>query len=156
LYELLDHDHQRLPREITIMKIIDPGHVYDLDWLDGDPDTRGLGPRIDMAENRLIFVKREGDGYPGNVGHHPGTNMQEVLRALIDRVKYLDRQIPHPRNETVISNLRHSLWCLEQRAAERHGRTWDPTWWEIELQPTCPKCGHIGCRGGCKGHEPTT
>lgn len=56
------------------MKVIDPGHVYDLRSLDGE------------QLNRLVFVKREGPSYPGNVGHYPGTTMQEVLRALIDRL----------------------------------------------------------------------
>lgn len=61
------------------MKVIDPGHVYELAHLDG------------QHVERLVFVKREGDGYPGNFGHHEGTNLQEVLRALIDRVEYLNR-----------------------------------------------------------------
>lgn len=125
------------------MKCIDPGHVYELDSYDGGEPVR------------LPFVKREGEGYPFNVGHHPGTNCQEVLRALIDRVKYLQRQIPCEENDRVLINLRSTLWEFENRGARRHGRTlpWNNKESEhytdvpIEERPTCPGCGHIGCTG---------
>jgi hypothetical protein len=137
------------------VKIIDPGHVYELDWLDGTPLTiyplkDDEEPRTSRPENRLTFVKREGDGYPGNVGHHAGTNIQEVLRALIDRVRYLDKQIPDWRNLIILDNLRMAMYNLEGRAAERHGRTFivhDMS--AIETLPTCEKCKHIGCEGAC-------
>ena len=92
------------------MRVIDPGHEYMLECLDGNDYVH------------LKFVKREGDGYPGNVGSHSGTNIQEVLRALIDRVKYLDNQIPCENNKWILSHLRKSLQELEDRAALRHGR----------------------------------
>lgn len=125
------------------MKVIDPGHTYALDVLDGESSTE---PEI------LRFVKREGEGYPGNVGHHPGTNMQEVIRALIDRVKYLNAQIPDwQRNRNVLDHLRQAIYYLEHRAAERHGRPPLEVWqmYSIEHYPTCAKCGHIGCEGVC-------
>lgn len=128
------------------MKVIDPGHVYDLDWFDGDPPIKTRSGY--QVWNELVFMKREGDKYPGNVGHHPGTNIQEVLRALIDRVKYLDKQIPHDENTKIIMNLRSALWSLECRAAERHGRK-KPRYIDIELEPTCTICGHVGCEGTC-------
>jgi hypothetical protein len=146
------------------MKVTDPGHTYELDWLDGLPigvplrraQADGAVADGDIFENRLIFVKREGDGYPGNVGHHPGTNMQEVLRALIDRVKYLNAQVPDGRNGMVVRHLRGALLWLEDRAADRHGRTLDPHTWNvdraIELEPACPECGHVGhAAGACRG-----
>lgn len=127
------------------MKVRDPGHVYELTNLD-DPD--GEVPPV-----LLYFVKREGEGYPGNVGHHAGTNMQEVMRALIDRLLYLDKQVPDYRNQQIIRVLRDSIWDLEKRAAERHGR--DLRFADIENEPdieneqVCSKCGHIGCGGSC-------
>lgn len=122
------------------MKVIDPGHQYELAHLDGD------GVEV------LTFVKREGEGYPGNLGSHPGTNIQESIRVLIDRMRYLDRQVPHPRNSEVIGNLRSALIGLECRAAERHFRTFPciHSGVEIEAMPVCPKCGHIGCEGVCR------
>lgn len=49
-----------------------------------------------------MFVKREGEHFPGNVGHYPGTTMQEVLRVLIDRAKYVNSQIPCLETEMAI------------------------------------------------------
>lgn len=121
------------------MDVIDPGHTYILRSLDGD------------ALLMLVFVKREGDGYPGNVGSHPGTTTQEVLRALIDRTKYVDKQIHDHRNESVLYHLRAAMLKLELRAAERHGRELPMmiNLDSIETLPTCEKCNHIGCEGNC-------
>lgn len=128
------------------MEVIDPGHTYHLRSLDLPHGDRGFAI--------LKFVKREGPGYPGNVGHHSGTTTQEVLRALIERAKYVDNQIPDPGNLMVIRCLRDSIWYLEERAARRHGRPWTlPIGFEgIEDLPTCPKCNHIGCEGECHEH----
>lgn len=118
------------------MRVIDPGHQYALNHLDGN------------LEELLTFVKREGPKYPGNQGSHPGTNIQECLRAIIDRIKYVDAQIPHWRNKHAIVAMRDVLECLEFRAAERHGRILHLSpGLNIEDEEVCPKCGHIGCIG---------
>jgi hypothetical protein len=97
------------------MKVIEPGHVYELATLDGE------------APNRLVFVNRE----PGT--EHPGTQTQEVLRtiidaleALIDRTNHCDGCLPWPGNERIIKALtegqrqsRLALLFHEQRAMER-------------------------------------
>lgn len=119
------------------MRCEDPGHDYRLDVYDGPANM----------EWALTFMKREGAGYPGNVGSYQGTNCQEVIRALIDRVKYLDRQIEAPENEIVLASLRSALWALEVRAARRHKVQLLPTRYEIEAMPTCRVCGHVVCRG---------
>ena len=93
------------------MKVIDPGHKYELQTIDGNESSV------------LTFVKREGKGYPGNVGHYSGTIIQEVLRACIDRLKYVDAQIPDNNNPIVIHDLRTALYHLEIRAANRHGKS---------------------------------
>lgn len=125
------------------MRVIDPGHEYLLRSLD-EKEGETKNPNI------LKFVKREGPGYPGNVGHHSGTTTQEVLRALINRTKYVNDQIPDPRNHAVLFHLRSAIFELEIRAAERHDRLLPPfAIREIENQPTCDKCGHIGCEGEC-------
>lgn len=125
------------------MEVIDPGHVYLLNSL--DIDVESPTPVV-----TLRFVKREGPGYPGNVGHHSGTTTQEVLRALIDRTKYVNNQIHDDHNDEVLFHLRSAIFALEMRAAERHGRT--PPVYDInkiEDVPYCEKCGHIGCDGRC-------
>lgn len=140
------------------MKVIDPGHVFALAFLDGSITSPEMPKHGVLLSSTLTFVKREGAGYPGNAGHHPGTNLQEVLRALISRVKYLEGQESHPNNTIIIFALRHAIWLLEQRAAERHDRPFtleaagilrieDSS---IEDAPTCPGCGHIGCEGQCE------
>ena len=129
------------------MIVIDPGHTYKLLVLDG------------TNEELLTFVKREGGGYPGNVGHYSGTNLQEVFRAAIDRTKYLDNQISHPVNKEIIHHLRSCIRLLEHRAAERHGRDTDLFTYnsrameQVESMPACDQCGHIGCEGTCHFHH---
>jgi len=119
------------------MEIFDPGHLYGLCVFDND--THEEIPYL------LQFMKREGAGYPGNVGHFPGTNIQEVIRACIDRIKYLNHQEPCGENQWIISHLREALVLLEQRAAFRDKRiiAIDAP---IETILTCPRCGHIQCR----------
>lgn len=117
------------------MREIDPGHCYALSVLDGP------------GEYVLTFVKRDGDGYPFNRGEHPGTNCQEVLRALIARVRYLDDQIPAPENARILAGLRDVLLAFEERAAKRHGRALHNLGHAIEREPTCTHCGHIQCEG---------
>lgn len=123
------------------MKIIDPGHKYELDHLDG------------INKSILTFVKREGNKFPGNIGHYEGTNLQEVLRILINRIEYLNNQVPDKRNLVIIHKLLKSIWLLEDRAAERHNRDFDYHYIDIDKEPTCNNCGHIGCNGECKLHD---
>lgn len=98
------------------MREIDPGHVYHLDHLDYDISDYH---RVES----LRFVKREGSGYPGNIGHHAGTTTQEVMRVLIARLKYVDNQIPHWSNKLCIQLLRQCILYLEMRASNRHNTT---------------------------------
>ena len=119
------------------MKVLDAGHRFSLRHLDGN------------GEEILQFVKREGEGYPGNIGHCEGTTMQEVLRALISRAKYVDGQIPCHETDKGIELMRGALRWFEIRAARRHGRVFDYKG-IIEEADTCEKCGHIGCNGECR------
>ncbi len=122
------------------MEVVDPGHVYSLQHIDTKQDKV-------VPFNTLTFVKREGEKYPGNVGHHPGTTTQEVLRALIDRSKYVDNQLPCEENERVLNHLRRSLFELESRAHSIRGDiilNYDIIS-NIENISTCGTCGHILC-----------
>lgn len=126
------------------MKAIDPGHLYALDTYDGDDLTQ-----------TLRFMKREGHRYPGNAGAHPGTNSQEVIRVLIDRIQYLQQQWPCIENLVIMSALRTALCQFELRAARLHNAldqrtervlTALMTVEAVEGIPTCPECGHICCK----------
>jgi len=127
------------------MRILDPGHRYAVNILDGLGNTEN---GICIGKDHVQFVKREGEGYPGNVGHHYGTNCQELVRVLIHRLKYLDSQIPDHNNIHAIKSLRDVLRELETRAAQRHGLSLprDKDLIEIEKLPTCLHCGHIVCK----------
>jgi hypothetical protein len=115
-------------------RVIDRGHQYELLTLDGDD------------KQLLTFVKREGNKYPGNCGSHSGTTLQSVIRALIDRVEYLQNQIPCRENEGVLLNLQDALFLLESRAMRRHGLdSRHLTHAIVEQGEMCPKCGHVIC-----------
>ena len=121
------------------MKVLDPGHRYLLNCLD----------EVDGEwKESLVFVKRDDppEKYPGNVGHHPGTTIQEVLRALIERCRYVEAQLPNHETRLVVEFLQRCIHLLESRAAHRSGRQLpqiDES--TIETIPTCPACGHIYC-----------
>lgn len=96
------------------MKVLEPGHIYELTVLDGDE------PVV------IRFVNREDTP-------HSGTQTQEVLRAeidalevLIDRTNHCDGCLPWVGNERIIKamseaqrQLRLALLYHEQRAMER-------------------------------------
>lgn len=121
------------------MEVVDPGHKYLLNCLDNPTKLRSL----------LTFVKREGPKFPGNEGHYAGTNMQEVLRALIDRCQYLNKQEHCPETEAAIDLMKSAIVLFELRAARRHGRTLDHLANDdIVYGPICPHCLHVGCEIG--------
>ena len=122
------------------MKVDDPGHGYIVDNYDSNFNS----------EQIIYFMKRIGENYPGNFGPgHPGTNCQELIRVIIDRVKYLDNQIPSWHNKEVLKDLRHALLMFEDRAADRRSQkiVLSPRQEQnIEQIPACRKCGHIQCK----------
>jgi len=122
------------------VKVLDPGHRYALAHLDGE------------GKSTLTFVKRVGDKYPGNSSAYEGVTTQEVLRALIERQRYVDGQRPDVANQRVIRNLLEALAELEIRAANARGdsnafdqlATMDLD--AVLALPTCTTCGHVLCR----------
>lgn len=131
------------------MEVIDPGHMYGLWFFDNDGSEPSTGV--------LQFVKRNDppEKYPGNTNAYPGTQIQEVLRALIDRAEYVNNQVPCEQTHEVIVHLINALWLLEQRHADRHDardefRIVDIS--TVHTIPFCNKCGHIMCF--CNPSEP--
>lgn len=116
------------------MKILDPGHKYSLLSLDG------------KVKQTLQFVKRKGLKFPGNKTAHPGTTMQDVIMCLLNRIRYLQNQIPCIENEMILKNLQECLFLLEYRAAKRHNLHYEPSSLEeIEMAKLCETCGHTIC-----------
>jgi hypothetical protein len=121
-----------------MIKIIDPGHKYKLLTLDGDLDQT------------LTFVKRHDEKnperFPGNKNSYPGTTIQSVLRAVLDRIVYLQNQIPCPENISIINNIHNSLYLLEVRAAQRHGFNGNSiSQYQASYGKLCETCGHTKC-----------
>ena len=92
------------------MEVIDSGHHYRLE----NYDTH----YISEDSQELIFVKRNDppEKYPGNTSAYPETIMQKVIKALIERLVYVNNQIPCAETESVLSMMRVSLLLLEVRA----------------------------------------
>lgn len=88
------------------MKIIEPGHIYNLDHL------------CSSGSERLTFIKRSG-GAIQYEEEHPGTNTQEVIRALIERTEYLDDVLECIESKDVAWHLRMTLYLYEVRAFRR-------------------------------------
>lgn len=135
------------------MKILEPGHVYQLQHLDGT----GAGV--------LTFVNRE----PG--AEHEGTQTQEVLRALIDRTQHCDTCLRWDGNDKIIHHLRMALALHESRALERKAEKGliEPEkvatasdghfviGAEVESKPAaadCRHCGHCGQAPNHANHRP--
>lgn len=123
------------------VRVLDAGHRYELGSLDGE------------HHQTLQFVKRcdleRPWRYPGNTNSHPGATIQIVIRALLDRVSYLQGQIWCLENWIITKMLQLSLWLLEIRAARRHGLTY---WHGLRFAaqaPICGTCGHTTCEHGC-------
>lgn len=85
------------------MKVIEKGHIYEFNNLDGETEQ----------PNRIIFVNRE-EGT-----EHPGTQTQDVIRALIDRTQHCDNCLRWEGNDQIIHHLRMALVLHEARALER-------------------------------------
>lgn len=117
------------------MKVIDEGHIYKLQSYDGEYDIT------------LTFVKRNKppEKFPGNKNSYPGTLIQEVIRALINRIQYVNNQIEHSFNYLIIYHLKCAFYLLEKRAAERHDRILKGNIYDVFNEKPCLKCGHVQC-----------
>ena len=86
------------------MKVLDEGHTYALQ-----------NNKSDKCEVILKFFKDR----VINENGHEGTTNQEVLRALIDRIKFLDKQLSHKNNKEILYHLRKAIVLHEQRHLDR-------------------------------------
>lgn len=89
------------------MRVVEPGHEYELDHLESE------------GHETLTFIRRSSGAIDYGDGEHPGTNVQEVLRALIDRTEYLNNVLPSVETLDAAWFLRMALFCYEARAYRR-------------------------------------
>lgn len=86
------------------MKILNEGHSYELKDLKANTHSNVLDFYQDLEINGIS---------------QPGTCNQEVIRALIDRVKFLNAQKEHALNGEIIYHLRKALILHEMRHLDR-------------------------------------
>lgn len=111
------------------MRIIDPGHLYAVVNVDGP------------GEQQIQFVRRR-DHRGGLVSPYtPGILSQELLRVLIDRVRYLNDEDPCTEDVQIIHALRDCLRLFESRAARRTIEKLEMP----EMSDACPICHHLLC-----------
>lgn len=91
------------------MKVIDPGHEYELEGFEGTPQV-------------LTFIKKEpvpesASGQLQTV--YDGTTNEEVLKVLQHRLGILYEKFPSSETMTAIKALGIALYSLESRTRER-------------------------------------
>lgn len=87
------------------MKVLDEGHTYKLQDNKKPTETTTIQFFKDSKINGGSDVS--------------GTTNQEVLRALINRIQFLDKQVPHAVNAEIVLHLRKALILHEQRHLDR-------------------------------------
>lgn len=95
------------------MKILIPGHRYELDNFEGSEPKQTLQfiqkePNPDKPQELLTVSD--------------GTTNEETLEMLIDRMKFLQAKFPCRENAIVITKLEECLMWLNKRTADRKSR----------------------------------
>ncbi len=92
------------------MKVIIPGHRYALANFE-NKDAEG---------QHLQFIQKEPFGTDGVLTTiNDGTTNEEVIEALIDRMKFLQSAFPCKENACCITHLEEALMWLEKRTKDR-------------------------------------
>lgn len=96
------------------MKVLAPGHKYELANFE-NKETPG---------QTLQFIQKEpaADGDTRLVTISDGTTNEDLLEALIDRMKYLQAKFPCKENACCITHLEEGLMWLEKRTRDREKR----------------------------------
>lgn len=113
------------------MKVVDPGHVYEVENADGSGTQRIEFVRRRDANAHLLPESERKEGIL----------TQELLRVAIDRTLYLNAEAPCVENIEIVDALRRALSLYESRAARRTIEKKSM----IETERVCPVCHHILC-----------
>jgi len=90
------------------MKVIEPGHIYELENFENDGTPNQV----------LEFIHKESDdGVFKTMAN--GTTNEELLKVLIDRLEFLNAKMQNKYNVFAIKNLWAALFYLESRTNER-------------------------------------
>ncbi len=104
------------------MKVIRPGHRYELEYFEPQPEPM---PNAQV----LQFIEKMPDaGDPSRfVTTCNGTTNEEVLAMLIDRLKTLSAKLPSRETWLAITKCEEALMWLEKRTRDRKARGVDGT-----------------------------
>jgi len=118
-------------KEGNVMKIVEPGHVYEVENVDG------------VGTQRIEFVQRRNSNAHllPETERKEGILTQELLRVAIHRTLYLNAEAPCVENIEIVEALRRALSLYESRAARRTIEK-KPM---IENERVCSICHHILC-----------
>lgn len=89
------------------MKIIRPGHRYELDGF----ENRGSRQTLQFIEKKIVGDKLQ--------TVQDGTTNEEVLAVLIDRIVFLNNIMSSVENTEALSHLYGALACLKSRTLKR-------------------------------------
>jgi hypothetical protein len=96
------------------MKIFTPGHLYELENFEAK----------NKPGQTIQFIEKE-PASPGSsklVTIADGTTNEEVLRVLIDRLRFLGEKLPSRENSLAATRLEEALLWLEKRTRDRQAR----------------------------------
>lgn len=97
------------------MKIITPGHTYELANFESKETSQVLQ-----------FIHKEPDPLDPTPGAlrtvADGTTNEEVLAVLIDRLKFQNNKFPCRENEIAVTKLFEAAMWLDKRTADRKAR----------------------------------
>jgi protein gp37 len=107
-----------------------------------------LGPIDKVSLTGIDWVIVGGESGPRCRPMDPAwaEDVREVLRACIDRARYVNAQIPCWETRLSIGLLSLVVWLYEARAARVHGWPWPSIRQAVEME-SCATCGHVRCPG---------
>jgi hypothetical protein len=89
------------------MKVLTPGHLYDLDNFENN----------NMSQ-RIQFIEKDA----GMTTINDGTTNEEVLTMLINRLKFLGERLPSRENSIAVTRCEEALLWLNKRTEDRRAR----------------------------------
>jgi hypothetical protein len=95
------------------MKILTPGHKYELDNFEAKDKP---GQTIQFIEKKEIPATRQLQTV------NDGTTNEEVLKMLIDRLRFLGEKLASRENSLAVTKCEEALLWLEKRTADRKAR----------------------------------
>lgn len=113
------------------MRVVEAGHVYELQNVDG--------PHSQVVR----FVRRRDDeaALLPEDQRSEGVLFQEVTRMLLDRINYLNAEAPCAENVEITECLRRVIQLGEVRAARRTIEKYPM----VERVDVCEICQHVLC-----------